>query len=366
MSDLAIRLDRHLNNTSLALAIELEENGRILLFPADAQVGNWRSWHTVEWKERPGVTAESLLNRPVFYKVGHHASHNATLGEKGLELMTSDELRAVIPLDRKTAEKRDWHMPYDKLFERLVSKTGDRVYITDDDQKPTFAVRQTELYADFEFEPVEETAGEEINVNTTQQLAQILFEKIGLKPRRKTKTGYSTDVNVLEELAQEHPLPGLLLDYRELAKLKSTYTDALLELVHPETGRIHTSYSQTTAATGRLASTDPNMQNIPVRTEEGRRIRQAFVARPGCVLLAADYSQIELRIMAHLSSDTGLLKAFAEEADVHRATAAEVFGVAPEAVSGDQRRSAKAINFGLIYGMSAFGLAKQLGVSRGG
>ena len=185
------------------------------------------------------------------------------------------------------------------------------------------------------------------------------------KKKTRKKTGYSTDVDVLTTLSEKHELPALVLRYRTLSKLKSTYTDKLPEQVNPDTGRVHTSYHQAVAATGRLSSSDPNLQNIPVRTEEGRRIRQAFVASPGSVLLAADYSQIELRIMAHLSSDAGLLKAFAEEADVHRATAAEVFGIAPERVTADQRRSAKAINFGLIYGMSAFGLARQLGIERG-
>jgi DNA polymerase-1 len=209
-------------------------------------------------------------------------------------------------------------------------------------------------------------AGQPFNLGSPKQIQEILYDKLQLPVLAKTPKGApSTAEAVLQELAQDYPLPGLILDWRSFSKLKSTYTDKLPEQVCSGTGRVHTSYHQAVAATGRLSSSDPNLQNIPVRTEEGRRIRQAFVARPGCVLLAADYSQIELRIMAHLSSDAGLLKAFAEEADVHRATAAEVFGIAPEAVSGDQRRSAKAINFGLIYGMSAFGLAKQLGVPRG-
>jgi len=170
---------------------------------------------------------------------------------------------------------------------------------------------------------------------------------------------------VLEELADEYELPRIILDYRGLAKLKSTYTDKLPGQVDPRTGRVHTSYHQAVAATGRLSSTDPNLQNIPVRTPEGRRIRQAFIAPPGHVLMAADYSQIELRIMAHLSGDASLLRAFAEDRDIHQATAAEVFGLEPSAVTADQRRAAKAINFGLIYGMSAFGLARQLGIERG-
>ena len=209
-------------------------------------------------------------------------------------------------------------------------------------------------------------AGQSFNLGSPKQIQEILFDKLQLPVLAKTpKWAPSTAEAVLQELALDYPLPRLILDWRSFSKLKSTYTDKLPQQVNPDTGRVHTSYHQAVAATGRLSSSDPNLQNIPVRTEEGRRIRQAFVASPGSVLLAADYSQIELRIMAHLSSDAGLLKAFAEEADVHRATAAEVFGIAPERVTADQRRSAKAINFGLIYGMSAFGLAKQLGVPRG-
>ena len=208
-------------------------------------------------------------------------------------------------------------------------------------------------------------AGQPFNLGSPKQIQEILFDKLQLPILARTPKGApSTAEGVLQELALDYPLPRLILDWRSFSKLKSTYTDRLPEQVSTETGRVHTSYHQAVAATGRLSSSDPNLQNIPVRTEEGRRIRQAFVAKPGGVLLAADYSQIELRIMAHLSSDAGLLKAFAEEADVHRATAAEVFGIAPEAVTGEQRRSAKAINFGLIYGMSAFGLAKQLGLPR--
>ena len=204
------------------------------------------------------------------------------------------------------------------------------------------------------------------NLDSPKQLQEILFGKLGIPVIRKTPTGQpSTAEDVLEELADEHALPRLILEYRGIAKLKSTYTDKLPEQIDPRTGRIHTSYHQAVAATGRLSSTDPNLQNIPVRTPEGRRIRQAFVAPPGTRLVAADYSQIELRIMAHLSADASLLAAFAEDRDIHQATAAEVFGVPLAAVSADQRRSAKAINFGLIYGMSAFGLAKQLGIGRG-
>ncbi|HET8729755.1 MAG TPA: DNA polymerase I, partial [Moraxellaceae bacterium] len=211
---------------------------------------------------------------------------------------------------------------------------------------------------------VYELAGQEFNLGSPKQLGQILYEKLGIPAPKKTASGqYSTAEDVLEQL--DHPLPRLLLDYRSLSKLKSTYTDRLPELVNRDTRRVHTSYHQAVAATGRLSSSDPNLQNIPIRTDAGRRIRQAFIAPPGYVLLAADYSQIELRIMAHLSGDEGLLDAFRHGRDVHRATAAEVFGVSLNEVTNDQRRNAKAINFGLIYGMSAFGLAKQLNIGRG-
>jgi DNA polymerase-1 len=209
-------------------------------------------------------------------------------------------------------------------------------------------------------------AGGVFNVDSPKQLQEILFGKLGIPAMRKTPTGQpSTAEDVLEELAETYRLPKLILEYRGMAKLKSTYTDNLPLQINPGTGRIHTCYHQAVAATGRLSSQDPNLQNIPIRTHEGRRIRQAFIAPPGHSLVAADYSQIELRIMAHLSGDASLLRAFAEDRDVHQATAAEVFGIPLEQVSADQRRSAKAINFGLMYGMSAFGLARQLGIARG-
>ncbi|MGB0205626.1 MAG: DNA polymerase I [Neptuniibacter sp.] len=208
-------------------------------------------------------------------------------------------------------------------------------------------------------------AGKEFNLASPKQLQQILFEELNIPVIKKTPKGApSTAEEVLQELALEYPLPKIILEHRSLSKLKSTYTDKLPLMINPETGRIHTSYHQAVTATGRLSSTDPNLQNIPVRTQEGRRIRHAFVAPEGYKIVAADYSQIELRIMAHLSQDQGLLDAFSKGADIHRATAAEVFKVGLDDVSDDQRRSAKAINFGLIYGMSAFGLAKQLGIAR--
>ncbi len=211
-----------------------------------------------------------------------------------------------------------------------------------------------------------EEAGQPFNLGSPKQLAEILFDKKGINPIKKTPGGApSTDEETLAKLAEDHPLPKIILDYRSVAKLKSTYTDKLPRMVNAKTGRVHTNYGQAVAVTGRLSSNDPNLQNIPVRTAEGRRIREAFIAPPGSVILSADYSQIELRIMAHLSFDPGLLKAFAEGMDVHRATAAEIFSVDAEAVSSEQRRYAKVINFGLIYGMSAFGLAANLGIERG-
>jgi DNA polymerase-1 len=211
-----------------------------------------------------------------------------------------------------------------------------------------------------------EEAGQPFNLGSPKQLQQILFEKLELPVIRKTPKGQpSTAEDVLQELAHDYPLPRLILEYRSLSKLKSTYTDRLPEQINPETGRVHTSYHQAVAATGRLSSSGPNLQNIPIRSELGRRIRKAFIAPPGQLVLAADYSQIELRIMAHLSGDEGLLKAFHDGVDVHRATAGEVFGSAYADVSDDQRRAAKAINFGLMYGMSAFGLSRQLNIERG-
>ncbi|MEE2978175.1 MAG: DNA polymerase I, partial [Pseudomonadota bacterium] len=208
-------------------------------------------------------------------------------------------------------------------------------------------------------------AGQPFNLGSPKQIGDIFFNQMKLPVIKKTASGApSTDEEVLQKLAEDYPLPKLLLDYRGLAKLKSTYTDKLPKMVNPRTGRVHTTYGQATAVTGRLASTDPNLQNIPVRTEEGRRIREAFIAPEGSVIVSADYSQIELRIMAHLSQDEGLMRAFREGQDVHRATAAEVFNVTPLEVTPDQRRVAKVINFGLIYGMSAFGLASNLGIGR--
>ncbi|MEE4246836.1 MAG: DNA polymerase I [Kangiellaceae bacterium] len=242
-----------------------------------------------------------------------------------------------------------------------IERTG--VLINDQllrEKSQQFAARMIELE-----QKAFDIAGEEFNLGSPKQLQRILFEKLELPVIKKTPTKQpSTAEDVLQELAPDYPLPKVILEYRSLSKLKSTYTDKLPEMISANTGRVHTSYHQAVAATGRLSSTDPNLQNIPIRSEEGRSIRQAFIAPKGYKIVAADYSQIELRIMAHLSQDEGLLDAFANNRDVHTATAAEVFGVSLDAVTTDQRRSAKAINFGLIYGMSAFGLAKQIDVDR--
>src|SRR5262245_33589521 len=203
-------------------------------------------------------------------------------------------------------------------------------------------------------------AGQEFNVNSPPQLQHILFDVFKLPTGKETKTGYSTDVSVLENLALEHDLPRLILDYRQLAKMKSTYVDALPQMMHPQTGRIHTSLNQTITETGRLSSSNPNLQNIPIRSELGRQIRRAFVAAPGHVLVSADYSQIELRLLAHFTEDPVLIEAFQQGQDIHSRTAMEVFGVTPEAVNGEMRRMAKTVNFGIIYGLSAFGLAQRL------
>jgi DNA polymerase-1 len=210
-----------------------------------------------------------------------------------------------------------------------------------------------------------ELAGQPFNLNSPKQIGEIFFDKLKLPVVKKTPSGTpSTDEEVLQKLAEDYPLPKILLDYRSLSKLKSTYTDKLPKMIDESTGRVHTNYAQAVAVTGRLASNEPNLQNIPIRTAEGRRIREAFIAPPGSVIMSADYSQIELRIMAHLSGDANMLHAFAEGEDIHRATAAEIFGAAPAEVTSEQRRYAKVINFGLIYGMSAFGLAGNLGIER--
>jgi len=222
--------------------------------------------------------------------------------------------------------------------------------------------KETEIQLQQKEERIYTLAGEVFNINSSQQLGKILFDKLRLPAIKKTKTGYSTDVDVLTKLSLQHELPLEILTFRNLSKLKSTYIDALPRLIHPKTGRIHTSYNQTVTATGRLSSSDPNLQNIPIRTDEGSRIRQAFIPEKGWSIASADYSQIELRLLAHLSQDETLLKAFQRDEDIHARTASEIFGTPMEKVIPRMRREAKVINFGIIYGMSAYGLAQQLNI----
>ncbi|MCW5582124.1 MAG: DNA polymerase I, partial [Luteimonas sp.] len=256
---------------------------------------------------------------------------------------------------------RDIEMPLVPVLERIEAN-GVRID-ADELRRQTAELSRRMLAAQ---QKATELAGRTFNLDSPKQLQVLLFDELKLPAVLKTPTGQpSTNEEALEAIADQHELPRVILDYRGLAKLRSTYTEKLPEMINPDTGRVHTSYHQAGAATGRLASSDPNLQNIPIRTEDGRRIRKAFVAPEGRKIVACDYSQIELRIMAHLSEDAGLLGAFAAGADIHRATAAEVFGRRLEEVTPNERRAAKAINFGLMYGMSAFGLARNLGISRG-
>ena len=318
--------------------------------------------------------------------LGHRTIHYEDIAGKGAKQLSFNEIAiddagpyaaedadVTLRLHRALRPRLEAHDSLAELCDRVevplvpvlsrVERNGVRIDVGRlNAQSAELAKRMHEIEAS-----AHDRAGGPFNLGSAKQIQAILFDQLGLPVRAKTPKGQpSTAESVLQELAFEHELPKLILEHRAMSKLKSTYTDALPACVNPGTGRVHTSYHQAVAATGRLSSSDPNLQNIPVRTREGRRIRQAFVADPGFRILAADYSQIELRIMAHLSGDRGLLDAFASGADIHRATAAEVFaGGDAGAVSDEQRRSAKAINFGLIYGMSAFGLARQLGIERG-
>jgi DNA polymerase-1 len=262
------------------------------------------------------------------------------LAEEGLQDLFVD---IELPLVEVLAEMELWGVKINPRLLQEVSK----------DLETRLCTLQKHIY---------DLVGEEFNINSTQQLGTILFEKLRLPVIKKTKTGYSTDVGVLQELAKEHELPRVVLDYRSLTKLKSTYVDALPKLINPATGRVHTSYNQTVTATGRLSSSDPNLQNIPIRTDDGRRIREAFIPEDNWWMISADYSQIELRILAHLSGDSTLIEAFQKDEDIHARTASEVFGLAPDQVTPQMRREAKVINFGIIYGMSPYGLANELGV----
>ena len=312
---------------------------------------------TVKFEEIAGKGVKQLtFNQIPLEAAAHYAAEDADITLQLHEALWPK----IVGDNRLLPVYRDIELPLVQVLSQ-IERNG--VYL-DCDQ---LTAQSADIGVQLEALAVEayELAGEQFNLSSPKQLQAILFEKLQLPVLKKTPKGQpSTNEAVLQELALDYPLPKVVMSYRGLSKLKSTYTDQLPKQVRAQTGRLHTSYHQAVAATGRLSSTDPNLQNIPIRTEAGRKVRKAFVAPPGCKLLAADYSQIELRIMAHLSRDQGLTAAFAEGLDIHRATAAEVFGVDHESVTSDQRRSAKAINFGLIYGMSAFGLAKQLGISR--
>ncbi|WP_313355591.1 DNA polymerase I [Kosakonia cowanii] len=323
----------------------------------DSLSQRWLKHKTVTFEEIAGKGKNQLtFNQIALEEAGHYAAEDADVTLQ-LHLAMWPELQQHAgPLN----VFQNIEMPLVPVISR-IERNGvniDPAVLHKHSEELTLRLAELEQKA-------HEIAGEAFNLSSTKQLQTILFEKQGIKPLKKTPGGApSTSEEVLEELALDYPLPKVILQYRGLAKLKSTYTDKLPLMINPKTGRVHTSYHQAVTATGRLSSTDPNLQNIPVRNEEGRRIRQAFIAPKDYVIVSADYSQIELRIMAHLSRDKGLLKAFAEGQDIHRATAAEVFGLPLDSVSNEQRRSAKAINFGLIYGMSAFGLSRQLNIPR--
>jgi len=312
---------------------------------------------TITFESIAGKGAKQLtFNQIDLEKAGPYAAEDADITLR-LHQALSPKLKETGKLE---AVYRDIDLPLVPVLSRMEQRGTLISASTLRQHSQELAERMAELEKE-----AHEVAGESFNLGSTKQLQAILYDKFGLRVIKKTPKGApSTAEPVLQELAHEHELPRLIVEHRSLSKLKSTYTDTLPELIHHRTGRVHTSYHQAVTATGRLSSSEPNLQNIPIRTEEGRRIRQAFIAPEGYKLLAADYSQIELRIMAHLSGDKGLLTAFEHGEDIHKATAAEVFGVSLIEVSSDQRRSAKAINFGLIYGMSAFGLARQLGVER--
>lgn len=321
----------------------------------DTLASRWLNHKTVTFEEIAGKGKKQLtFNQIALEQAAHYAAEDADVT---LQL----HLKMWPELEKESGPKAVFEkieMPLVTVISR-IERNGvliDQAILAKHSQELTTRLAELELKA-------HELAGEPFNLSSTKQLQTILFEKQGIKPTKKTPGGApSTSEEVLAELALDYPLPKVILEHRGLSKLKSTYTDKLPMMINPLTGRVHTSYHQAVTATGRLSSTDPNLQNIPVRNEEGRRIRQAFIASEGHQILAADYSQIELRIMAHLSQDKGLLSAFSAGEDIHRATAAEVFGMALDKVTGEQRRSAKAINFGLIYGMSAFGLSRQLNI----
>ncbi|MEB7540618.1 DNA polymerase I [Pantoea anthophila] len=324
----------------------------------DSLAARWLKHKTVTFQEIAGKGKNQLtFNQIALEQAAHYAAEDADVTLQ-LHLKMWPELE-------KEAGPRNVFEQIEMPLLTVISRIERNGVLIDQAILAQHSKELTARLAELESK-AHELAGEPFNLSSTKQLQVILFEKQGIKPTKKTPGGApSTSEEVLAELALDYPLPKVILEHRGLSKLKSTYTDKLPQMINPLSGRVHTSYHQAVTATGRLSSADPNLQNIPVRNDEGRRIRQAFIADKGYRIVAADYSQIELRIMAHLSQDKGLLDAFAQGEDIHRATASEVFGVALDKVSGEQRRSAKAINFGLIYGMSAFGLSRQLNIGAG-
>jgi DNA polymerase-1 len=313
---------------------------------------------TIHFEDIAGKGAKQLtFNQIPLEQAGPYAAEDADVTLRLHQVLWA-KVEAVPSL---AAVYRDIEMPLVPVLSR-IERTGVRI---DSDELKAQSQQLASRCAQLE-ERAYSVAGHRFNMGSPKQIGAIFFDELELPVVAKTPKGApSTSEAVLEKLAEDgHELPGIILEHRGLSKLRSTYTDKLPQMVNPASGRVHTSYHQAVAATGRLSSSDPNLQNIPIRSDEGRRIRRAFVPEPGCRMLAADYSQIELRIMAHLSGDERLLAAFSAGEDIHRATAAEILGLPPEQVSSEQRRSAKAINFGLIYGMSAFGLARQLGIER--
>nr|MBF0684198.1 DNA polymerase I [Pseudomonas sp.] len=316
------------------------------------------------WLGRTGVTYESLCGKGVnqigFDEVSLDVASFYAAEDADFTLQLHRVLYPQVQADERLLRTYQLEIPVSRVL-AVIERNGVRIDAAELNRQSQ-ALGRTMLTLE---QKAYELAGQPFNLNSPKQLGEILFGRMGLPVVRKTASGApSTDEEVLSRLAQDYPLPKVLLEYRGLAKLKSTYTDKLPRMVDTSTGRVHTSYAQAAVITGRLASSDPNLQNIPVRTAEGRRVREAFVAGEGRHIVSADYSQIELRVMAHVADDESLQAAFKRGDDIHRATAAEVFGVAADAVSSDQRRAAKAINFGLIYGMSAFGLAANLGITR--
>jgi DNA polymerase-1 len=297
----------------------------------------------------------------LFQDISPEAARDYACEDADLALRLAEVLRETIESEDLVRLYEDLELP---LIQVLADMEMNGVGLDTDllnDLSKEFSVNMDRIE-----KSIHSLAGREFNINSPKQLGEVLFEDLGLTPQKKTrkKSGYSTDVEVLTELALVHELPAEVLAYRSLSKLKSTYVDALITLINPHTGRVHTSFNQAVTATGRLSSSDPNLQNIPVRTDEGRRIRQAFIPGPGAVILSADYSQIELRILAHYSGDANLQEAFINGDDIHTRTAAEVFGLMPGMVDSNMRREAKAINFGIVYGLGPFGLAKQLGIEQ--